>query len=591
MYRFTTALFIALLMTSSVSVLAQEDPQLTPAEQLAPVEQLDLARQYIAANGGPAALSLLRDTVARDDEDRAVAAEAQYLLGEYLMVGYGRSNEAEPEFLAVLQNFPEQYEPLNAARVRLAQIYNHAGQFEQVPQLANDVIADGASGYANHELVSRAYASLGYMYESQARDAEQQKYLDGALANRASAGEAYRNAAEWGQGTEAGADAVEVLVELLARVHRYYGEEVQSNAPWLHRCKTYLAFVLTSELSSGDSAQGSGYYGATPALTALFRLARTAELGQNTDEAIAWYRIIVGCEYAGSINKTTAAEAIGRLLEQTDRRADAEQWWKFAASPDSFNDPISHLVEARFGAGLELSLVNAGQGRSRSHTALGHMYFQEGRFQQAKDQFQQAESTSLSATQSCLSHAGYAKTCGQWATQLRLDGNNSPAESLMTEGRSHAGQALAYSASAIASLDPGSSHAVMEQTVNAFRYMRLFPEAVEAADAIVKQLGSDCEPSKLAFARLMKVRALAWNRNLEAAITEALQIDLDFSESQDPIVKLIRKGAKLHAAVFQARLGNAQAGFELIDEIRAEFPGQYEASVTACEKVLEKYAD
>ena len=116
---------------------AQDPPPMpTPAEQLAQAEQLRFQLKWDEA------IALLREVVARQQEDRASAAKAQARIGKYLL-DKGKAEEARPELNLVLDAFGDVGEAVFWARVHLIDVLFASNELTQAEawatQLADDV--------------------------------------------------------------------------------------------------------------------------------------------------------------------------------------------------------------------------------------------------------------------------------------------------------------------------------------------------------------------------------------------------------------------------------------------------------------------
>ncbi len=558
---------IMMLLFGSASAISMGE---TPAPgRSTPAEKLDLAQGYIAANGGQSALDLLREVVSLRDQDAASAAMAQYTLGEYLLVGYRRANEAEPEFLKVLNEFPDQPAAVNAARVRLLQIRTFAKQWSEVPALAGRVVADGRVGLANNELVSRAYASLGYMYEALGKEAELNRECPEFLAYRGAAGDAYRDAAVWGHGTSAGDAALKSLVELFAHTHRFYGEELQSRASWLSRCKSYLASTLSGSVRGHEKQEPGKIAG----VDAMARLGRTAELGRNRAEAIAWYRLVVAHPDRTADIRREASELIMKLFRATGRDREAEQWGLYLVSPALVDDPTAAIVLDQLGVQPTPAPPETMSEMVACQVTLGDLYRSQRRLTEARDLYLDARTYATTSREhlSCLVGLAYCT--------MRIEGK---AASLPL-----AHEAVNHCLTIILGPHDGDAHYATYQAASVFGENSFDEEEVQILQYIAAMPELRHHPSRLAVAKYRLMREYISDGFYdEARVLGEEILDEFLDRSFGPGHSTLCTWTSLNLAYRYADLGDAEKVNNVLDKAALRFSGQYGRDIEIQRKIL-----
>jgi hypothetical protein len=251
---------------------AEEGP--TPVRRLAEAEQL------ISSGQMDPAVSILQALVADRHEDEAVAAQAQYRLGDLFL--YREPSRAESELSKVIVDFPEHPRPANSARVRLLQLYAFVKRAEEVPALVDAVLAENAAGRASDELAAWALLFRAHLNEDLSKTADADRDETEFLNRRQLAMRDYGLAMGRGATTEPGRSATSRLVDMLCHRHQFLKDERAMGAAWLLPTRALLAYTL----GGGDQPDEAS-------IRSLTRLADLAFRIRDYDEAIAWYRVVL----------------------------------------------------------------------------------------------------------------------------------------------------------------------------------------------------------------------------------------------------------------------------------------------------------
>jgi len=128
--RASTAMPFVILLVGAVGLLGLKPTQVCADDDPAPPtipELLQQAADLKAQSQWDQALEALAQVVARAEEDRPSAALAQARRGQYRLE-MAMLAEAEEELLKVGQQFPDQSEAINWARLFLIDTYRFSGQ-------------------------------------------------------------------------------------------------------------------------------------------------------------------------------------------------------------------------------------------------------------------------------------------------------------------------------------------------------------------------------------------------------------------------------------------------------------------------------
>ncbi len=282
-------------------------------------------------------------------------------------------------------------------------------------------------------------------------------------------------------------------------------------------------------------------------------------------------------------------EAIARLYSIQDQTGEELSWRMYLLDPAHSADPTAAVVAAVLGTQAPAASDCPLQDVAGRLIALGKVHNREKRLAEARASFEQALSAAAAARSRVDALVGLANVLGQQSEQSGRDGQRAEAFSRFAEAREVAGQAADACLALSTGGACGDSHYANEQAVELYRSLRLNKEALDLADRFLSRLTeSEAPSSKLAFATLMRIRALAWNNRLNEAVEGAVQLDDRHPQDDGPGFSTIRTVALIRASSCCDRLGDPAKGLALLDRVRARYGADFDQWVAPRYEMLRK---
>jgi tetratricopeptide (TPR) repeat protein len=453
----------------------------------------------------------------------------------------------------------------NWARVFLAQVSLNLSAHSRVQQVTDDIIADHAAGKANDEQVA-----WGLIWKARSHK-QLHQYARGLDALQMAVAVAYVNCPPV---------AFEAQFEL-GDVCAADGNDVQAaGGDWGPLHEQALAYYM-----------------------AAFDMAKTKQLGEDRldrarlqigsemrhmgmrERGIAWLRM--GIEDPARI--TGSDELLAQRMVSFMSPLEAEAWHHYMLAPTENADPTQAMVQKEFEKTVPApSSAVANQPFLRLHW-LGRLYEKQRRFQEAMTVHQQSQAQADTPDRQAEALAGQARAARGLAQQAR--GSHSLAEyesakALMIQTAEAASAAWAQVA---VTAKPADSHYAIEQAVMVLREARQNVRALEVAEALARGFGPEEHPSKQAFARYMRIQALAWNHQYDQAVTEARGIDQEYAQYPDANLQEVRVAALIRSSAYSAQSGAPEAGLAILAEVEARYPQRYQEWISTYRKLCEDY--
>ncbi len=500
-------------------------------------ELLARADGMVAAGDVAGALPLFREVVAARDVDVAAAARAQVRVGELLLEQSDPAAEAELQ--RVLEDFPDQYAQVNAARVSLAAFYVDASRGAEALPLVEAVISDGAAGKAGGDLVAGAYLHAGRLYEASALTAEAASDRDACLDNRRLAGESYRLASQAGGLTPAGLSATDRLVDLLTHRHKLLSRERNKVPAWIVEARRHLAFALAGQnVLNGEPAYCSP--GDAHCVDLLNRLGQEAELYHRDVEALAWHRLALGVSVRTPVDEEQASQAVARILDRAGRGAEVVQWWHFLSDPAVGYDPTSGTIADAFGVDLERAYAPLEVNRSSMYSKLGEAFVKAGQFDYAFATHEQALLVAATPLERGAAYTGLTGTLMARSDAARKAGDRPASFELRRLAGPYARLAAAEWRN-VAAVQGEHRHHGISMASETLRVAGLKEESLATATEIRDaMIASGAPPRDVAYADLYRVRAFAADQRYSEAAREAETVCAALRADPDPIVHEVR---------------------------------------------------
>lgn len=488
----------------------------------------------------------------------------------------------------------------NWARVRLAEALVHQSRFDEAVAVCDAVLTDHAAARADDrqtiwalvwksrsQMLSNRVASLAEA-PTAARMAvalaAESNHPDLGYESHCLLGEIYsRLSSEADRLVKAGGSAyvsspIAQLVEETRRAQNYVHEGEWG--PLLVEAMDHYgaAMNLARQFQLGQDRQ---------AAARLQYATRMRHLGMGS-KAIATLRIGIADAARLTDAEGPLAQAIGSLLD----REQAEAWHVYLIDPQGHADPTAPMVAAEFGAPAPAASGAPTTDQFDRFYWLGRLYLDQSRFAGAIEKFQMAEEVAATARQRAEAKVGQVRAYRSQAHALRLNGNRDQARLAMMDGYQVAGSAVPDWLEVALTGGEGDTHYATEKAVFGYGILQRREEALQTAEEFLTQLIlAQAESSKVAFAQYMKMQALAWNKRFEEAIDLAFQIDSEHADSPRAVVERIRVAALLRASGYYARIGQAEAGHNLLDTIQARHPtGEFDESLHSFRAVIHRYA-
>ncbi len=488
----------------------------------------------------------------------------------------------------------------NWARVRLAEVLTHQSRFDEAIQACDAVLTDHAAGRADDRqaIWALVWKSRSQMLSNQVASmaeapaaarmavalAVESSHPDLGYESHCLLGEVYsRLSSEADRLVKAGGSAyvsspVAQLVEEARRAQNYVHEGEWG--PLLVEAMDHYGTAMTL---ARDSRLGQD----REAAARLQYATRMRHLGMGS-KAIATLRIGIADPARLTNAEGPLAQAIGSLMD----REQAEAWHVYLIDPQRHADPTASIVAAEFGTPAPAASGQPTTDQFGRFYWLGRLYLEQSRFAGAIEKFQMAEGAATTAGQRAEAKLGQARAYRGQAHALRLNGNRDHARLSMMHGYQVAGSAVPDWLEVAMTGSEGDAHYATEKAVFGYGIFQRREEALQTAEEFLTRLIlAQAEPSKVAFAQYMKLQALAWNSRFEEAIDLAFQIDSEHADSPRAVVERIRVAALLRASGYYARIGQAEAGHNLLDTIQARHPtGEFDESLHSFRAVIQRYA-
>jgi len=494
----------------------------TPAEQLAQAEQLRFQLKWDEA------IALLREVVARQQEDRASAAKAQARIGKYLL-DKGKAEEARPELNLVLDAFGDVGEAVFWARVHLIDVMLAGNELTQAEawatQLADDVTlspqqrawgqvklaeVDLAQGFQDIALrkFSEVVGAVG------GETAEPHNWARVRLAELATQNWSPDKAlaiadaivADHGVGRASDQQVVWALLwKGRALTNKGQSEAAVESLSMAHAVAhgRYPDLAYEGEMELGETyRKANKHEEALPHYQAAFSIASKAGLPESSldrarlqvgselrhlgmkERGLAWLRS--GIEDPARL--TGMDELLSRRAVSFMQPEEAESWLAFMADPTGQPDPLQAYVVNEFGRGVPSPTAASPAAVSRAKYWLGRLYVAEKAWPKAIAAFEEA-----------LAAADTDGARGQALTWLTISLNkqgDASAAMLTVEKAAEAWRSV------IATTDrDGDAHYAIDMLTFSFEYNGWLNGMYDALERLVVELSVDSQPSRACFAR------------------------------------------------------------------------------------------
>jgi tetratricopeptide (TPR) repeat protein len=511
---------------------------------------------------GDKAVQVLRLILQRRYENRAAAAMAQYELGDCLLTDFRHSESGRAELQVVIDAYSDFPELVNAARIQLARSYLLNKEYDNILPLTESVIADGQIGKASRPLVAWAVFHQAQMYEDLSKWDELNEMVRSMQENRDTAAELYIRAINTFSTSMAAREAANRLVGIRRTLPAGTDDDPANRPGWVAESNIAIASVMLFDCppEALEGCNQSDWLGRRRDL--LVQLGRDAETRGQPGQAIAWYRLSIADPARLNKDDLETGAAIGRILSKGSA-LDAEVWHKYLLDPTGRPDPTAAVVASDFSKTAPTATSTIINEQSNRYYWLGEIYRSQNRYGAARDIYQQALSASttardrgaaLSRIAECASKVNGSSAGEQWASQATQ----------------------AWRQALVESENHGDAHYAIEQAVMAYRPLNLNQQALATADSILEQLGADAPPTRIAFARYMRVRALAWNRRFAEAAALATQMQQDYSSYPDQDIREICFAAIVRGSTFAALAGDPAGGMAMLDRLQASEPHRHD---------------
>ena len=507
------------------------------------------------------------DFITLPDGDVGPLVSGQFLRAEILMKR-GAAAEAIPLLEQVITMAAgDTHAPTrNWARVRLLESLTHSWSLDHAYEVAQQVVSDHASGQASDQQVAWAFIW-------QARGLSKAGQFEQAVAP-------LQMAAAVAEANHP--DLVYEAEFALGEVYRQQGDSVvhEDMGPLHEQALAHYqaALVEAQQAGLGEDKQD---------LARLQVGSEMRHLGMR-EQGMAWLRMGI----ADPANLTAGDELLAQRLASFMLSDEQEEWHAYLEDPAGHGDPTAPFVEQEFGTTASPPSTPFVSKQSIRHCWRGKLYLQQERYAEALAKFQEAEAAAATAGQRAEAKVGQVRAYRSQAHALRLNGNRDQARLAMMDGYQVAGSAVPDWLEVALTGGEGDAHYATEKAVFGYGILQRREEALQTAEEFLTQLIlAQAESSKVAFAQYMKMQALAWNKRFEEAIDLAFQIDSEHADSPRAVVERIRVAALLRASGYYARIGQAEAGHNLLDTIQARHPtGEFDESLHSFRAVIHRYA-
>lgn len=128
-----------------------------------------------------------------------------------------------------------------------------------------------------------------------------------------------------------------------------------------------------------------------------------------------------------------------------------------------------------------------------------------------------------------------------------------------------------------------TGHYAAEKAGSLYRKAQSGDDRIEAIDWFIAQLASaEAGPIKCASARLVRIRALCWDKDFAGAAAAAMELDKELDSYVDlPGCEFVRAELLVRAAGFFTWAGDPETGAQLLDRVEMMGHGRYRTWVAA----------
>jgi hypothetical protein len=300
------------------------------------------------------------------------------------------------------------------------------------------------------------------------------------------------------------------------------------------------------------------------------RLALAAEMAHlgMRGKAIAWLR--EGIPDPGVLAHTDI-RLVSRMKSYMSQQ-EAEAWHEYLLDPIGNADPARPYFEAEFGA-TEQEVVSPVQDHQFQRLYwLARLRHSQRRRQDARSLYEQAAAAASSHAERAEALGGIVELQSDLLRRYRSSQRISLAHKRAQELVPLASRASTIWADMAKNGSSGEAHYAIEQAVLIWHRLGLDEFALRYAESLLSEIEKTGSSDKVAFARHMRLWALSWNERYSEAIDEAILLDAEYASDDDSDLTAIRDHALLLAAKMYPRIGDPQAGLNLIDTVRQRSP-------------------
>jgi tetratricopeptide (TPR) repeat protein len=466
----------------------------------------------------------------------------------------GSMAEAEPILRQVVQTANPASEPLQCARIRLAQSLAIRGLRASAITVAESVMVDHAAGRATDKQVAWALLCKGRALVAAGKHSDAVPVLQASL-------DLARPQYPW-----LVYDAETLLAQALEAQALSAQAPKQDPGPSRQQSLAHAqAAYEACHLPGGELAK---------ACEAARHVAALMEESGMGTRAAAWLRREITNPTQLKPAECPVADRVGRVLPPET----AESWYRYLLAPSSATDPTASLVQAEFGAAPAAASAGTPNEMFARQTWLGCFLKGRNRMAEAKAALEQVLSLATADFQRAETLVRLAR-CERWL-------NGKPAARQVAARAEE--QALLMLSHA---QRDGDAHYAIDIIAAAYKECGLVDDMLGALQRQVAALSPTEHPSWACFARFSLAQEYRSNRRDALAkplIEETLSLFLDrpFGAGHDALCG----GLLVQLALLRANerdLAGAQAA---IDQIEQRWPEQYRETIDGCRQTLQTMA-